>query len=123
MKSIVHHQVTRRPGTWGAGFLVRAPESRDAFVVYAFEHDVDQQTYRLVRRRISTVALSVGVAPCTLHPQAGEVGRRAEFCFEIDAFDVIYPHLEGHPEWVGSEAPDVRVLLQACFAPRPTALS
>ena len=104
------HQLTRRPGTWGAGFLVRDANSLAGFIVYAFEH-INGESARLIqRRRITEVAAANGIAPCYAQ-DLPEGTRRAEFCFEIDPAGRIYPHAGNHPAWNGPEAPWARTLL------------
>lgn len=102
----------RRPGTFGAGFLVSAPDHPNGWQVYTYEHSIvwDPEP-RVVRRRIAHAALHLGLKPCSSYDDLVRdqglpvpTGPQIAYCFEVDPANVVHPHLSGHPEWRDPEA-------------------
>jgi hypothetical protein len=106
----IRQRLDRRPGTWGAGFLVPSADAADGFVAITFEHDADATGVPATRRRIRDVAAEHGVIPCTRRSMTP--GPSAFFCFDVDPLDIVFPHVLGHVEWCGPDAGHARALLK-----------
>lgn len=110
----------RRPGTFGAGFLVPDADAPDGWTVHTYEHSIvwDPEP-RLVRRRIAIRALELGLEPCSsydeqIHERGFPVpdGLKIAFCFEVGPGEVAEPHVRNHPEWHEPDAILVIALLE-----------
>ena len=106
------HSLSRRPGTFGTGFLVPYADHPDGWEVNTFEHSIvwDPEP-RLVRNRISITALQLGLKPCTPYMKLAAErglplpdGPEIRFCFEIGPDNDVHPHFDNHPEWLEPES-------------------